>query len=82
VDTEDDSFNFMSNDIPSAQNNPLNYWKNWTDAFSTIKDSMKGGKAKNTMAYDDFYNIITEMGNIASLTEDGITWGEKTLKNS
>jgi len=30
---EDSSFNFMSNDIPAAQKNPLNYAKNWTEAF-------------------------------------------------
>jgi len=27
------------------------------------------------MAYEDFYNIVTEMGNIAKYTEDGINIG-------
>jgi uncharacterized damage-inducible protein DinB len=49
--TEDSSFNFMSNKIPSGQNNPLNYWNNWakgwmtlTEAFNKPETYIKDGK--------------------------------------
>ena len=80
---QDDSFNFMSGKIPEAQNNPLNYWKNLGQAFDVMKASMKGNKqSKNTMAYENFYNIVSEMGRIAELTQDGIDFCGKTLHNS
>ena len=69
---EDASFNFMSNKIPGAQNNPLNYAKNWTQAFQTIRDAYNLSKVKKAgksgfMDYTDWYNIVTEMNNIAAL---------------
>lgn len=60
--TEDSSFSFMSNKIPGGQNNPLNYLGDWSKAFSVMKEA---GKDKNMIDYTDFYNIITEMGNLA-----------------
>ena len=81
--TQDDSFNFMSNDIPAAQNNPLNYWNNWAKAYEVIHTSMSGGKGqKGYMGYQDFYNIITEMGNLAEATGNAIPIGEHILSNS
>jgi len=65
--TEDDSFKFMENKIPSGQNNPLNYWKNWTTAFEKMRATTSGAD-KGLMAYEDFYNIVTEMGKIAELS--------------
>jgi len=59
----------MENDIPSGQNNPLNYFENWATAYEKMKESIRGGKGKTGyMAYEDFYNIITEMGKIAELS--------------
>ena len=69
--SEDDSFNFMSNEIPAAQKNPLNYLSNWSTAWSTITESAKSGY----MDYTDFYNIITEMGNIAQKSGTEINLG-------
>jgi hypothetical protein len=40
----------MSNKIPDAQNNPLNYWSNWYDAFEKMK-ATGTGKDKGKMAY-------------------------------
>lgn len=60
--TEDASFSFMSNKIPGGQNNPLNYLGDWSKAFSVMQEA---GKDKNMIDYTDFYNIITEMGNLA-----------------
>ena len=81
--SEDSSFNFMDNSIPAAQNNPLNYWQNWADAFKAMKEAgSASGKAKNTIGYQDFYNIVTEMGNLVDLTGTAITLGEHTLRNS
>ena len=31
--SEDAGFNFMSNKIPGAQNNPINYFNNWAKAL-------------------------------------------------
>ena len=68
---EDSAFNFMSNKIPAAQNNPLNYAKNWSQALQTFRDAFKtssGTKNGKTgfMDYTDWYNIVTEMNNIAT----------------
>ena len=83
IETEDDSFKFMEGKIPDAQNNPLNYWKNWAKAFDAMKKAGKGsGAAKNTMGYEDFYNIISEMGRLADITGKGVQLGEHTLDNS
>ena len=59
--TEDASFKFMENAIPSGQNNPLNYFENWGKAWKALQTGVKEG----SMAYQDWYNIITEMNNIA-----------------
>ena len=72
--SKDDSFNFMSNEIPAAQNNPLNYYSNWADAIQKLKTAMStkskdsNGKVhKGLINYQDWYNIATEMNNIAAL---------------
>lgn len=81
--TEDDSFKFMENDIPSGQNNPLNYFENWATAYEKMKESISGGKGKTGyMAYEDFYNIITEMGNIAELSGQAVDLGNETVSNA
>ena len=71
---EDSSFNFMSNKIPAAQNNPLNYYKSWSSAFHKIQDAFKTSTVKKNgkagfIDYEDWYNIVTEMNNIAKLGE-------------
>ena len=76
--SEDTGFSFMSNKIPGAQNNPLNYFSNWQKGYQALKNGIKTGY----IDYTEFYNIITEMGNLAEQT-DGITIGAgKVLKNS
>lgn len=64
--TEDSSFDFMNNKIPAAQNNPITYFENWGKAWKTLKDSFESTDDKGLIGYQDFYNIITEMGNIAA----------------
>ena len=73
--TEDSSFSFMSGKIPGAQNNPINYFENWGTAWNTLKDSFKSTKDKGLIEYQDFYNIITEMGNIAAKSGKEIELG-------
>ena len=81
--TEDDSFKFMDNEIPSGQNNPINYMESWADAYSAMKDSISGGSGKTGyMDYSDFYNLATEMGNLAEITDEAVSFGTKTLKNA
>ena len=82
--SEDDSFNFMSNKIPAAQNNPLNYFSNWGKAWKTLRDSFKAkGKDKAKIDYQDFYNMITEMGNLAATSGVPIKLGaDKFVKDA
>ena len=75
--TEDDSFNFMSGKIPGAQNNPINYFNNWAQALHTLQEAKKSyskdskGKIhKGLIDYQDWYNIVNEMNNLAALGDD------------
>ena len=74
--SEDDSFNFMSNKIPAGQNNPINYFSNWGKAWKTLQDSFKAkGKDKAKVDYEDFYNMMTEMGHLAEISGKPIKVG-------
>lgn len=71
---EDSSFDFMSNKIPGGQNNPLNYYSSWQKAIKVIQEGAKTkgkkgkkGYAKGFIDYQDWYNIATELGNLAAL---------------
>ena len=75
---EEDSFNFMSNDIPAAQNNPLNYYNNWIKGWNTLTDAFKksnqgkyskDGKSITSgfIDYKDWVNLVNEMNNVAKL---------------
>ena len=84
---EDNSFNFMSNDIPAAQKNPLNYARNWSQALQTLRDAYKtssGTKNGKTgfIDYEDYYNIITEMNNVAGMSGQFITIGKDIQGNA
>lgn len=81
---EDNSFNFMSGAIPAAQKNPLNYAKNWSEALKTFRDAFDLSKVKKNgksgfMDYEDWYNIVTEMNNIAGISGTQIELGAITL---
>ena len=87
---EDESFNFMSNKIPAGQNNPLNYVKNWSQALKSIqeaykvnntwfRDKEKGHTRTGYMGYEDFYNVINEINNMAGIMKKPITIG-KTIE--
>jgi len=72
--SEDGSFSFMSGKIPGGQNNPLNYYNNWASALKKLQEAMKtksktsdGKVHKGLIDYADWYNIVTEMNNIAKL---------------
>ena len=79
--TESDDFKFMDNNIPSGQNNPLNYWENWGKAMKAIKETTEGD-SKGFMDYKDFYNIITQMGQLASESNKITIGGKEVLANS
>lgn len=81
--TEDNSFKFMDQDIPSGQKNPLNYFESWNKAYQAMKATTTGGKSqKGKMAYQDFYNLITEMGNLEKITGKSIQIGKNVKVNS
>lgn len=55
----DDTFNFMNRDLPSGYDDPLSAWEGMGDAFKVLDgDDFK----KNRIGYQDFYNMITMMG--------------------
>ena len=55
----DDTFNFMNRDLPSGYDDPLSAWEGIGDAFKILDgDDFK----KNRIGYQDFYNMITMMG--------------------
>ena len=76
--SEDDSFNFMNQNIPAGQNNPLNYMASWKTAFDSIKQAKRSG----SMDYKDFYNFVTEVGHLAEITGKAIPLGKKSVENS
>jgi hypothetical protein len=43
---------------------------------------MNESRTTGTMGYEEFYALVTEMGNLAENTEEGIKYGEKTLHNA
>ena len=75
---EDSTWNFMSNKIPGAQNNPLNWAKNWTQALNKIRDAykVKKGTESGFIDYTDFYNIVTEINNMAGAMGKTISLGK------
>ena len=80
---EDDSFKFMDNAIPAAQNNPLNYYANLKDAMDAVNTafdatSKKGGKGY--MDYTDWYNIIQHYSDMAVAAGKEIKVGGMTFK--
>ena len=91
--SEDASFNFMSNKIPGGQNNPINYYKNWASAIHTFNDAIKNkergkyvreGKTYESgfVDYQDWYNLVTEMNNIAGISKQTITFGRDIEGNA
>lgn len=55
----DNTFNFMDRDLPSGYDDPLSAWEGMGDAFKVLDgDDFKA----NRIGYQDFYNMITMMG--------------------
>lgn len=54
-----DAFNFMDQDLPTGMTNPLSAWEGIGEAFNIL-----GGDdfAANRIGFQDFYNMITMMG--------------------
>jgi len=92
--SKDDSFDFMNNKIPAGQENPLTYAKNLTKAFKAINDAYKvkntydlnAGGVKRTrtgyMGYEDFYNIVNELNNMAAVSGHAIQIGHTIEGNA
>lgn len=76
----DDTFNFMNRDLPSGYDDPLSAWEGMGDAFKVLDgDDFK----KNRISYQDFYNMITMMGdevlNAAGITSEKMNGAAKLL---
>lgn len=70
---EDNSYNFMSNKVPGAQQNQLDYYQNWATAAQKVNDAFDVSKnSKNGQTgfidYQDWYNIVNEINHIAGAT--------------
>ena len=81
---EDSSYNFMSNKIPGAQQNQLNYYQNWATAAQKVNDAFDISKnSKNGQTgfidYQDWYNIVNEINHIAGATGTKIEIAGVTL---
>ena len=68
--SEDESFNFLDNDIPGAMNNPLNYANNWIDAWKSLRDSAESG----VMDFKQLYNIVKEMNTMAATSGQAVNF--------
>ena len=76
----DGTFNFMDRDLPSGYNDPLSAWEGMGDAFKVLDgDDFK----KNRIGYQDFYNMITMMGDdvlfAAGITSEKMNGAAKLL---
>ena len=82
--TDDDSFKFMDQALPGGQNNPLNYYDAMNKANKAISDAfnMKEGGGKGYMGYQDFYNIVTEINQMAAVSKQKIKIGAYTLSGN
>ena len=63
-----DSYNFMNRDLPNVFQGPINYWNSIGEAFGAMREAGQSGK----MEIQDFYNIVTEMSNLAAATGTSI----------
>lgn len=76
----DGTFNFMDRDLPSGYDDPLSAWEGMGDAFKVLDgDDFK----KNRIGYQDFYNMITMMGDdvlfAAGITSEKMNGAAKLL---
>ena len=82
--TDDNSFKFMDQALPGGQNNPLNYYDAMNKANKAISDAfnMKEGGGKGYMGYQDFYNIVTQINQMAAVSKQKIKIGAYTLSGN
>ena len=82
--TDDDSFKFMDQALPGGQNNPLNYYDAMNKANKAISDAfnMGEGGGKGYMGYQDFYNIVTQINQMAAVSKQKIKIGAYTLSGN
>ena len=58
------SYDFMGRKLPEYLQGPENYWNATGKAFKVMNQAGKTGK----MEIDDFYNIVNEMSNLATIS--------------
>ena len=61
--TEDSSFNFMDNELPSSFSNPANFYSSMFEARDTLSKALSD--TSTGINYDDFYNMVTTFNSIA-----------------
>ena len=62
--SDPESFDFMNRKMPDTFNGPMNYWNSIGEAYGSMRDAASSGK----MEMQDFYNIVTEMSNLAQMS--------------
>ena len=65
-----DTYDFMGRNLPDYLQGPQNYWDSIGKAFEAVREAGASGY----MEIQDFYNIVNEMNNIASISGETLTF--------
>lgn len=76
--TDDKSFNFMDRSLVNGMQNPIDYWNAGGKGYAAINEAASSGY----MEIQDFYNIVTEMNNMALVSGQTLTFMGQTLDGS
>jgi hypothetical protein len=77
--SEDDSFNFLDQEIPGAMNNPLNYVNNWITGWRELRDA---ANENSPVDFTHMYNMINEINNAAGMAGEAVNFFGYTLSGS
>lgn len=73
-----ESYNFMNRDIPDYLKGPENYWNSVGSAYKAMNEASSSGY----MEIQDFYNIVNEMSNLASISGQNLEFMGQTISGS
>lgn len=71
-------FKFMDRNLPNGMQSPENYWNAVGKAYTAINEASTTGY----MSIQDYYNIITEMSNLVTMSKGELEWMGMTSENA
>lgn len=71
-------FKFMDRNLPNGMQSPENYWNAVGKAYTAINEASTTGY----MSIQDYYNIITEMSNLVTMSNGELEWMGMTSENA